>query len=232
MAWEIKDKGKLTVLGLAVTGVIWFFAPVNADGQTRPRPTPAQRVTPTPTPYEPVIISRAEDYPVNEPADDEEKEDIPGSETVEELRIRIAALESARSKDIDAVQRRLLLNLDILARSEQRSDLLRKQLFEMIEKENSVLSKLDQLEIESRPEMIERTVAMAGSLRPEEIRESRRKQLAAEMANLQSLLTEIRRNRTSLEQNLQRAEDLTNRLRDRVELEIDKALGEIDNEKP
>ncbi len=208
----------------------------DASAQTRTPTRPAGRVTPTPTPRplsgEAIIISRAEDLAAEDRLDDEDEQETPTSDTVEELRLRIAALESAKTKDTDAIQRRLMLNLDILSRSEQRSDLLRKQLFEMIEKENSVMSKLDSLEFESRPEMIERSVAMAGSLRPEELRESRSRQLASEMTNLRSLLTEIRRNRSSLELNLQKAEDLTERLRERVEREIEKALSEIEDDRP
>ena len=237
MVTEKFKKGLSLSAFAAVFGVICFAGIGEASAQTRTQTGPAGRVTPTPTPRplsgEAIIISRADELMADEkPAAEDEERERNSSETVEELRLRIAALEAERSKDTEAIQRRLMMNLDILSKSEQRSDLLRKQLFEMVEKENSVISKLDSLQIEIRPEMIERSVAVAGSLRPEELRESRRRQLESEINNLQSLLTEIRRNRSSLELNLQKAEDLTNRLRDRVELEIEKALSEIENERP
>ena len=147
-------------------------------------------------------------------------------------------LESSRSKDPDAVQRRLALNLEILTRAEQRSDTLRKQLFEMLEKEGAVLAKLDSIEMDMRPEMIDRGVAFAGTLRPEELRETRRRQLAAEKANQENLLNEIRRNRANVELNLQKSDALVERLRTRLEREIDSALDETnpankpDNENP
>lgn len=229
-----KDIGILAAM--TALGFVCLAGIDDASAQTRTPTRPAGRATPTPTPRplsgEAIIISRAEDLAAADRPDDEDEQETRSSDTVEELRLRIAALEAERSKDTDAIQRRLMMNLDILSKSEQRSDLLRKQLFEMIEKENSVVSKLDSLQIDIRPEMIERSVAVAGSLRPEELRESRRRQLESEINNLQSLLTEIRRNRSSLELNLQKADDLTERLRNRVEREIEKALDEIENERP
>lgn len=74
--------------------------------------------------------------------------------------------------------------------------------------------------------MIDRGVAFAGTLRPEELREARRRQLTAEKTNQQNLLNEIRRNRANLEVNLQKADDLVERLRARIEREIDSALDE------
>ncbi|MBX3289861.1 MAG: hypothetical protein KF855_11020 [Acidobacteria bacterium] len=229
-----KDIGILAAM--TALGFVCLAGIDDASAQTRTPTRPAGRATPTPTPRplsgEAIIISRAEDLAAADRPDDEDEQETRSSDTVEELRLRIAALEAERSKDTDAIQRRLMMNLDILSKSEQRSDLLRKQLFEMIEKENSVVSKLDSLQIDIRPEMIERSVAVAGSLRPEELRESRRRQLESEINNLQSLLTEIRRNRSSLELNLQKADDLTERLRNRVEREIEKALDEIENDRP
>ena len=49
--------------------------------------------------------------------------------------------------------------------------------------------------------------------------------------NLQTLLTEVQKNRTNLELNLQRADALVEKLRVRMEKEIDAALAE-DEESP
>jgi septal ring factor EnvC (AmiA/AmiB activator) len=149
---------------------------------------------------------------------------------IDELRQRIRLLESDRKKDPDQKQKRLLLNLDILTRSEQRSESLRKQLFDMIEKEGTIQAKLDTLEFDLRPEIIERTTSLSGSLRPEEVRESRRKSLAAEKTRLQSLLAEVQKNKANLELNIQKADELVERLRVKMEKEIDKALTDDDPE--
>jgi hypothetical protein len=149
--------------------------------------------------------------------------------TIEELRERLLQLEAkSNKKDPDQKQRQLALNLDILTKSEQRSDSLRKQLFEMIEKENTIRGRMDQIDNDMRPESLDRTLAIVGSLRPEELREQRRRSLALEKANLQVLLTAVQKNRADLDLNLQRSDALVEKLRVRIEKEIDDALSDGD----
>ena len=202
---------------------------VDAESQTnRKKP----KATPTPVrTSEPAIISRADDYPtvVIEPAPQSiDAAAQPSSDTtIEELRERLLQLEAkSNKKDPDQKQRQLALNLDILTKSEQRSDSLRKQLFEMIEKENTIRGRMDQIDNDIRPESIERSMATVGSLRPEELREQRRRSLSLEKANLQVLLTAVQKNRTDLEMNLQRSDALVEKLRVRIEKEIDEALSD------
>lgn len=154
------------------------------------------------------------------------------TERLAELLERVKRLESQRtptSSAGDEKQKALLMNLDIITRAEQRSDALRKQLFEMIEKENTIRTRLEQIEYDSRPDVIERSVQIAGSLRPEEVREARRRGLAAEKSNLQSLLTEVQNTRSNLAAALQRADQLVEKLRFKLEKDIDDAL---ENDKP
>lgn len=199
---------------------------VDGDAQTNRRkakPTPVRSA-------EPAVISRADDYPVVviEPAP-QNSDAVPTSSdaTIEELRERLLQLEAkSNQKDPDQKQRQLALNLDILTKSEQRSDSLRRQLFEMIEKENTIRGRLDQIDNDLRPESIERSTAMVGSLRPEEIREQRRRSLNLEKSNLQTLLAAVQKNRTDLELNLQRSDALVEKLRVRIEKEIDEALSD------
>jgi hypothetical protein len=131
--------------------------------------------------------------------------------------------------DKDEKQKRLLLNLDILTRSEQRSESLRKQLFEMIEKENTVKTRLDQLEIDIRPESIERSLQLSGSMKPEEVRENRRKSLAAERSNLQSLLAEIQNTKSTINVNLQKSEAMVEKIRIKLEKDIDDSFLKDDD---
>ncbi len=228
--------------------VIFAFAAADVSAQTSRRrrssiPVPAP--TATPLTSEPLIISRADEFPDENsraiPPDPNEIRIVRGADTasvvtLEDLGNRIRNLEAGRvtkAADPDEKQKRLLLNLDILTRAEQRSESLRKQVFEMIEKENSVKTKLDSLEYDLRPEVIERSTAMVGSLRPEEIRASRRKSLESERTNLQSLLTEIIKTRASLELSLQRADVLVEKLRMKFEKEIDSALeDDTDDRRP
>jgi hypothetical protein len=173
------------------------------------------------------VISRADDYvePRVVPASVSEKQAVssenPDSETIKKLGERIKQLESAQKADKDESQKRLLLNLDILTRAEQRSESLRKQVFEMIEKENSVKARLDQIEIDMRPEAIERTLQLAGSMRPEEVRENRRRSLDAEKRNLNALLNDIQATKLNLQGNLQKADAMVEKLRIKLEKDID-----------
>lgn len=207
----------------------------NAQTQRRAkRKTPAVQSVPL---GEPIIVSRAGDnvepqvfvQPVSEnqtaqPGSDEQTAK-PDSQ-FRELSERVKNLESESSKEYDNKQKRLMLNLDILTRSEQRAETLRKQLFDMIERESQIKTKLDQIENDIRPEVIERSVSFAGSLRPEELRDMRRKNLDVERRNLQNLLSEIQRTKNSLEVNVQKADVLVEKMRAKLEKEIDDALTE------
>jgi hypothetical protein len=208
---------------------------VSADAQVnknarKPRPTP------TPVSTEPAVISRAGDYPVvtlepmQAPEEGEAvKTDTSNSQTIEELRERLLLLESnSKKKDPDEKQKRIALNLDILTKSEQRAEGLRKQLFDMIEKESTLRTRIDQLDNEMRPEALERAFATVGSLRPEELRAQKRRSLEIEKRNQETLLVEVQKNRTNIEQSLQRADALVEKLRVRIEKEIDDALGSDD----
>ncbi|MDQ3323628.1 MAG: hypothetical protein M3525_14520 [Acidobacteriota bacterium] len=207
------------------------------DAQTskrRTRRTLQPIVVPTPFPQggEPVVISRAADqqnenqiFVQPQPAPQNQAETSENSDDgMNDLKARVKSLESKNANEYDQKQKRLLLNLDILTRAETRSESLRKQLFDMIEKESTVKTRLEQIENDSRPEMIDRSAAFAGSLRPEEIRDARRKNMASEKVNLQNLLTEIQNSRTSLETNLQKSDALVEKLRFKLEKDIDDAL--------
>jgi exonuclease VII small subunit len=147
---------------------------------------------------------------------------------LKDLNERVKKLEAGQKASYDDRQKRVLMNLDILTRAEQRVDSLRKQLFDMIEKENTIKNRLEQIEYDIRPEVIERTLQIAGSLRPEEVRDNRRRSLTAEKANLESLLTQVQTTHTNLDANLQKAEQMVEKLRSRAEKDIDDSLQQND----
>lgn len=193
-----------------------------------PKKSPKPMATPLPTLTGAEIISRADDLtefeavrptPVKTPSSTNIN-----AANIRELNERIKKLEGNQNSTYDDKQKRMLLNLDILTRAEQRSESLRKQLFEMIEKENSVKSRIDQINTDIRPEMIERTLQLAGSMKPEDIRENRRKSLNAERSNLEALLMEIVNNRANLNVTLQKSDQLVEKLRIKLEKDIDDAL--------
>ena len=210
-------------------------ATVVGHGQTRRKRVPPPAVPTTPA-GEAQIISRAEDFPDSDTTlvvkQDEKKPEIrmadpdENARALADLRTRLTGLESAGKANQDAKQKRLLLNLDILNRAEQRSESLRKQLFDMIEKESTIKTRLDIIEMNVRPEAIDREVALAGTLRPEDLRAMKKKQLEVERTNLQTVLTEIQKTKTTLEQNLQRSDAMVEKLRVKLEKEIDDALAD------
>ena len=146
--------------------------------------------------------------------------------TIKDLNARIQGLESGKPNSAEDKKKGLLLNLDILTRAEQRSESLRKQLFDLIEKESAIKTKLDQIDNDIRPENIQRQVAFAGTLRPEELRDNKRKSLEIERKNLSDLLAQIQTTKTNLESSVLRAELMVEKLRAKLEKDIDDALLE------
>ncbi len=209
---------------------------VNTNAQTtRSTNTSKPAATPTPNREVPEIISRADDVPNSDqiivqpiefPQNPRGQTDDNLENRIKQLNERVNTLESTKENQYDQKQKRLLLNLDILSRAEQRADALRKQLFDLIERENEIQTKLDQLSNNLRPEAIERSVSLAGSLRPEELREQRKRSLEIEKTNLTNLLTEVVNNKTNLQQNVQRAATLVDKLRLKLEKDIDDALAD------
>ena len=235
-------KRKFIKVGLIAFAVLLSGVFIDTNAQTTRRTTNTSKnvVKPTPTPEVPVIISRADDFPdgnqiIVQPVEtpqNQEVENIDYESRIAELNQRIKTLESNREAQYDQKQKRLLLNLDILSRAEQRADALRKQLFDVIERENQIQIKLDQIEYDIRPEVIDRSIAFAGTLRPEQMREQRRKSLESEKVNLQNLLTEISNNKTNLQDNVRKADLLVDKLRLKLEKDIDDALVAEDEDTP
>ena len=225
----MKTLGYSILASCALAMVISLFS-VGSQAQTHRR---KQKPLATPTPdtreltgAEIISQGGVEDEPIMVPVEKTPVKPAPSTNAakIRELNERIKKLESGRGGSYDEQQKRLLMNLDIITRAEARTESLRKQVFEMVEKENTISARLDQIEYEIRPEVIERILQNGGSLRPEEIRDSRRKVLESERSNLQSLLTSVQSNRTNLEANLQRAEQMVEKLRAKLEKDIDNSL--------
>ena len=219
-------QGAVRFLVMALVFGLLSFAAAAQSSKSKPKP---MATPPVLTGAE--IISRADDYSVPIVTKAPPTQSSPDKSTttnsaarIKELTERINKLEAAPKNDYDEKQKRMLLNLDILTRAEQRSESLRKQLFEMIEKESSIRTRLDQIELDSRPEIIERSLQMAGSMKPEEVREFRRKSFLIEKINLQALLGEIQSTRTNLAANLGKSEEMVEKLRTKLEKDINESF--------
>ena len=120
----------------------------------------------------------------------------------------------------------LAQNLDILTKAEQRAEVMRKQLLELIEKETQFRNRLVQLDEEMRPDSIDRSLSLVGTTRTNELRDTRRRLLDNERRGVENLLNQTAGSRARLEEDLKQADAMVARIRQRllplIEKEIDK----------
>ena len=133
------------------------------------------------------------------------------------------------SKGKDAAsetQGRISSSFTLLAQAEQRAEMLRRQLLELIEKETLYRTRIAQIDEDARPENVERALSGYGTTRTTEIRDTRRRVLETDRRGFQSLLLLTTESRTRLEAEVKQADALVERLRLRlnplIEKEIDK----------
>lgn len=126
-------------------------------------------------------------------------------------------------------QNSLALNLELLTRAEQRAEALRKELFEQVEKETSLKSRLAQVEEDMRPDSIERSMNLIGSTRTSELRDTRRRILENERKGVESLLAQTSQSRSRLEDDVRQADWLVAKLRQHILPLIDKEIEKTDS---
>lgn len=128
----------------------------------------------------------------------------------------------------DERQKRIAQNLELLSRTEQRAETMRKQLIELTEKETAFKTRMMQIDEDMRPDSIDRSliVGSVGTTRTTEIRDTRRRVLDNERRGVESLLNQTSQSRARLEEDVRQADALVARLRMRllplIEKEIDK----------
>lgn len=124
-------------------------------------------------------------------------------------------------------QKSIAASLTLLASAEQRAEIMRKQLLELIEKETALKVRQVQIEEDMRPESIERALNPIGSTRTVELRDTRRRVLETERRGVESLLNQTVQGRIRLEEDLRQADAMVGRLRQRVLPLIDKEIEKI-----
>jgi len=148
------------------------------------------------------------------------------STRLREISDRLLAPEAKENDSSTDKVRRISANIELLARTEERAGILRKQLLELIEKETSSRSRLAQIDEDIRPENIERALSGIGTTRTVELRETRRRVLENERKGLESLLNQTTSSRSRLEEDVRQADSLVTKLRQRlmplIEREIEK----------
>lgn len=145
-----------------------------------------------------------------------------------EIGDKFSAADAKRSGGSDDKQNRISLNLELLSRAEQRAEVMRKQLLELIEKETSFKTRLVQIEEDMRPDNVERSISLIGSTRTSELRDVRRRVLDNERRGVDSLLNQTSQSRTRLEDDVKQADALVLKLRQRVLPLIEKEIEKID----
>lgn len=214
--------------------------------QPLPMPTPVQ----TTQNNEPAVVGRSTDYANLEdyfPRNDGAPATIDGQSTPENTANTSAAV-SAPSPELEELSRqvrtlagridsmdtkqKLLLDLELLGRAEQRAENLRSKMMDSTDKESAIKVRLTEIEGDMTDQGIARKLAFSGSLRPEEARENLRKTLQAEKDRVMLQMTQLQNNRTALETSLQNADALVEKLRARLEKAIDDQLQETPAKKP
>jgi hypothetical protein len=122
-------------------------------------------------------------------------------------------------------QQNLLLGFEVLNRAEERVQILQKFQIELTEKLANIRTRLAQVEQEITPEGIDRIVALLGTTRTEEYRESRRRTLDAERNSLRQLSSQINQNLTDVSNELRQASSFVKRLRDKIIPQIEQEIS-------
>lgn len=119
---------------------------------------------------------------------------------------------------------RTLVDLERLSRAEQRSADLWKQLREVEAQQSDLQARLEEIDYNLRPENIDRAVAGFGSMRPEELREQRRKSLENEKLRVQKQLDQLAANHSRLETAIAGADADVERIQKRLDAADQAAL--------
>ena len=185
--------------------------------------------TPQPTPdYEPRVVSTAEEQAAQEgraPATTagrtRRQRPAVAPESDETLKTMQTLLDEfgKLNRKVDELEkeRRTDLIQERLTRAEQRAEGLQTQLRDVLEKEAGLQAQLERLEEQSRPESIERQAALTGTFRPDELRDTIRRQLESEKRRIRTQLDVLQGSRTRLETALNNADQLVGRLRGQLE---------------
>ena len=121
-------------------------------------------------------------------------------------------------------QQRFVMGLEILVRSEQRVATLQKAHAELVEKQIQIRGRLTQIDLELRPQSIERSTQLQGSVDTVERQENRREKLVAEQRSMTLLLQQVERNISEAEHSLREAQAHVFRLRRSLLPQIEKEI--------
>jgi len=122
-------------------------------------------------------------------------------------------------------QQKLLLGFEVLNRAEQRLEILQKFQIELAQKEGEIKTRLGQVEEAMQPDNIDRSVALVGTTRGEEMRNGRRQTLESERKSLQNIGAQIQRNLSQTNDELRQAETFVFNLRRKILPQLEAELS-------
>jgi len=223
-----KSIRRFVVIVLAICLIGLFLADSSAQKRkrkSRTRRPSTPRIT-NPAIYEPPGNDNANDNsnsPASEATTNANADPEAMKQTIRDLSSQVNQL-NTKISSMEQSQR-TLVDLERLSRAEQRSADLWKQLREVEGQQADLQSRLEEIDYNLRPENIDRAVAGFGSMRPEELREQRRKSLENEKVRVQKQLDQLAANHARLETAIAGADADVERIRTRLDA-ADKAALE------
>jgi uncharacterized phage infection (PIP) family protein YhgE len=166
------------------------------------------------------------------PAKKPQSESAPNEEmqkTINNLSNQVDRLNNKLSEMND--DDRYHLDMERLTRAEQRAEQLRSSLIDTESKMADIESKLEQIEYALKPENIERATQGYGSVRPEEARETRRRQLETERTRLRAQFKILETSKSRLEIALTSADNEVDLLRAKLQQRRDQMDSQPPSEK-
>jgi hypothetical protein len=147
------------------------------------------------------------------PADSPEKQDM--QRTINKLSNQVDRLSDklTQMQEDDRYQ----LDMERLTRAEQRAEQLRMQLMDVQSKSADIEATLEQIEYALKPENIDRATQGYGSTRPEEARDTRKRQLENEKSRLQAQMKLLETSQSRLEVSVANADSEVDLLRTKLQ---------------
>jgi chromosome segregation ATPase len=234
---QIRYRNQIALLVTVVFVVALCFVDAGAQGrkQRKRRPTNTATASPSPTPdatsdpSEPRVVSTAGDQTTPDAAQPTEKSkpkkqaSKPKPEAdPDETRQTILTLSNQVMKLSEKLtemerQQRTLVDMERLTRAEQRAENLSSQLRDVQAKETDLQGQLDQVDFALQPENIERVVGTFGTMRPEDARDQRRRQLEGQRTRIRSQFNQLEQSRARLEASIASADAEVELLRKRTD---------------
>ncbi len=145
----------------------------------------------------------------------------------ERLKIFSQTFNSNQGLRLTDRQQKLLAAFEFLNRAEQRLSTLQTLKITLTERLTAARMRLAQNETDSRPESIERNIAVRGTTDGETMREDRRRALARQRNEINGLISEIQDSINTVNEEIRQTENFIKTIRHRIFPEIQRELSDL-----